>query len=208
MKNCVVNVPTAPFPISGKFPKKPNNKNNMKIIYEVGDMLTTPNQFLVQGCNAQGAMGSGIAKSIRDIYPNVYTEYHQVYLNHGLDLGDVIPVAVPAVEYRGTHYSERIILNAITQEYAGREDVRYVSYDGIARSIERINDLVKAASIDCMLMSVKPEVSFPLIGAGLARGDWFVIARLIETLSVNFQPRVYVQTQDELNAIMLLLQNS
>ncbi len=177
----------------------------MKIIYEVGDMLTSPNQFLVQGCNAQGAMGSGIAKLIRDIYPNVYTEYHQAYLDHGLDLGDVIPVAVPAVEYRGAMQPERIILNAITQEYAGREDIRYVSYDGIAVAIERIVTMVADMTGGTPPWDEYPEVSFPLIGAGLAHGDWFIIARLIETLSTNFQPRVYVQTQAELDAIMVLL---
>lgn len=178
----------------------------MKIIYKVGDLLTTPNRFLVQGCNAQGAMGSGVAKLIRAIYPNVYTEYRQEYLDHGLDLGHVVPVIVPPVNYLGNDYPERIILNAITQEYAGNEDIRYVSYDGIAKSIEKINEYVIALEGGAAApWEDLPEVSFPLIGAGLARGDWYVIARLIETLSTKFQPVVYVQTQYELDAVHTLL---
>lgn len=178
----------------------------MKIIYKVGDLLTTPNRFLVQGCNAQGAMGSGVARLIRDVYPVVFTEYRQAYLDNGLALGEVVAVQVPPVNYLGTDYPERIIFNAITQEYAGNEDVRYVSYDGIAKSVEVINDYVVALEGgNAAPWNDLPEVSLPLIGAGLARGDWHVIARLIETLSVKFQPVVYVQTQAELDKIHQIL---
>lgn len=176
----------------------------MKIIYKVGDLLTTPNRFLVQGCNAQGAMGSGVAKLIRAVYPKVYELYRQEYLDSGLYLGQVVSVAVPSVMYNGHTYPERIILNAITQEYAGHEDVRYVSYDGIAKAIEQINGIVRLVTTEPVDGEL-PEVSFPLIGAGLARGDWYVIARLIETLSTKFQPVVYVQTQADMDNIISLL---
>jgi O-acetyl-ADP-ribose deacetylase (regulator of RNase III) len=180
----------------------------MKIIYEVGDMLTTPNLYCAQGCNAQGAMGSGIAKTIRDLYPNVYQEYRTAHLTDGLTLGDLVVVAVPEAVYKGHTYPQRVMINAITQEFAGNDGVRYVSYDGIARAIENIVAFINDMEGKSPPWEEYPEVSFPLIGAGLARGDWFVIARLIETLSTNFQPRVYVQTQAELDAIMTLLKNS
>ena len=180
----------------------------MKIIYEVGDMLTTPNLYCVQGCNAQGAMGSGIAKTIRDVYPIVFQEYRETYLSDGLNLGDLVVVAVPEATYKGINYPQRVMINAITQEFAGNDGVRYVSYDGIARAIEGIVRFIDDMEGKNLPWDEPPEVSFPLIGAGLARGDWHVIARLIETLSTNFQPRVYVQTQAELDAIMELLKNS
>jgi O-acetyl-ADP-ribose deacetylase (regulator of RNase III) len=172
----------------------------MKIEYRLGDVLTNRDcQYIVQGCNAQGAMGSGIAKTIRDLYPNVYDEYRAVYDVAGLAMGSIVPVVVPAVEYLGEEYPERIILNGITQEFAGRDDVRYVSYDAIANVVELIDSMIDPA------IDHDVKVGFPLIGAGLANGDWFVIARLIETLSTKFTPIVYVFTEADMAKVQKVL---
>ena len=89
----------------------------MKIDYRVGDALLTDASFIIQGCNAQGVMGSGIAKLIRDVYPIVFTEYRDHYERYSLLMGEVVPVVVSSVNYRSVWVGDRYILNGITQEF-------------------------------------------------------------------------------------------
>jgi len=140
-----------------------------KIIYKKGDALKGPEKYLLHGCNAQGVMASGIAKSIKDTYPDAYTEYRKTHLGNGLVLGDIIPVLC----------GDKIIINAITQQYYGRDPIRYVSYNAVASCISAVNQIATE------------EVAMPYIGAGLGNGDWETISLIIEELSTNFQPVVY-----------------
>lgn len=145
----------------------------MQIEYRTGDLMTAPEPILVQGCNAQGAMNSGVAKLIRATYPEVFTQYDDHHQRFGLKMGDVIWVDV------GT----RMIANAITQQFYGRvPNHRYASYDAIAMAFEQINRIGADTA----------GVAMPLIGAGLAQGDWQIISRIIERQCRDVQPVVYL----------------
>lgn len=142
----------------------------MEIVYKHGDVLEGDEPAILQGCNAQGAMNSGVAKAIRDLYPEVFTAYRAVYDARGLEMGSLIPVVVS---------NTRGILNGITQEFYGRDpNVRYVSYDAVADVIKEVNKLGFET------------VAMPLIGAGLGNGKWPVIEAIIEEYS-EFIPVVY-----------------
>ena len=60
----------------------------MNIIYKKGDLLTTDADIIVHGCNCQGVMGSGVAKQIKEKFPNAYTIYKQREEEIGLRLGE------------------------------------------------------------------------------------------------------------------------
>lgn len=150
----------------------------MEIEYVTGNILEGDEEFVVQGCNAQGVMGSGLAKAIRDKYPKVYHEYRKAYEDGGnyLELGDLIWVDV----------GERIIINAITQQNFGRDPNRlYVSYNAIQMVVQALNE--ELGDLDA-----PPRVSFPLIGCGLANGSWKIVGEIIEEFSTDFQPVVYL----------------
>jgi O-acetyl-ADP-ribose deacetylase (regulator of RNase III) len=51
----------------------------MTVRYVSGDLFVNRYnaQALAHGCNCQGAMGAGIAKGFRELYPDMYEEYHQ-----------------------------------------------------------------------------------------------------------------------------------
>ncbi len=154
----------------------------MKIEYQTGDMLAGPEIVIVHGCNAQGVMGSGVAKAIRDRYPEAFAEYRARYDESGLRVGDVITVVS----------EERIILDAVTQEFYGRDEGRvYVSYEGLRQAMRAINDLpIVRLSFDDT--GVPERVAMPLIGAGLANGRWSIISQIIEEEATRFQPVVYL----------------
>lgn len=144
----------------------------MKIEYIKGDLLTTDSPHILHGCNAQGVMGSGVAKAIRSKYPQAYEDYRSMYDSVGLDLGNI---AVSVQDDCKTIY------NAITQKYYGRDSSKvYVSYWAIAEVFRHIDSF----KIN--------EIAMPMIGAGLANGDWNVISAIIENTLVNTKPIVYI----------------
>jgi len=117
----------------------------MKIEYRKGDLFQTEIQTIIHGCNAQGVMGSGIAKIIREKYPKAYERYVSEHQNHGLALGKLI--VVPCGDKKNDPTNYKIIVNAITQEFFGREDVRYVSYDAVDDAMVRINQFAETYGI-------------------------------------------------------------
>jgi len=144
------------------------------IKYVTGDLLGATQKVIIHGCNAQGVMGSGVARQIRARWPNVYEVYHLKHKVFGLDLGDIIPVAT---------LDGKIIVNCITQDGFGRSGNRYVNYDAIARCMEQLNDRISNWEVS--------EIAMPRIGAGLGGGDWNIIEQIILIHARNFIPVVY-----------------
>lgn len=145
------------------------------IRYVKGDLLNSNLKVIAHGCNCQGVMGSGIARQIRDRWPNVYEVYNLKYQAMGLELGTILPVQTP---------DGRVVVNCMTQKNFGGDGRLYVDYDAIAKCISAID-----ASVENWDVS---EVGFPMIGAGLAGGDWSLIETIIETNAKKFIPVVYV----------------
>ena len=154
----------------------------MKVIYKHADLLQAFETFIVQGCNAQGVMGSGVAKLLRDRDENIFSTYRRTYELQGgrLHLGQVIPVRSPP----------HVILNAITQAPFGREKGRvYVDYGAVRTAMRRINTIILAWE-DAAVR--RDAIAMPLIGAGLAQGRWSVLSEIIEEECVHVQPIVYL----------------
>ena len=130
---------------------------------EKGNLLLETRGLIVHGCNAQGVMGSGIANLLHAKYPQVYNDY--IYRHHsiGLKLGDVI----------FTKLTHRLhVASVITQEYYGRDhDTVYVNYDAVRNGFALVNRYSKMFHL---------EIKHPLIGAGLANGDWNIIKKIID----------------------------
>ena len=147
----------------------------MKIKYHTGDLFATDIKTIVHGCNAQGVMGSGVAKSIKENFPKAYEQYMKEYKLHShLPLGSITAVLC----------NGKIIVNAVTQEYYGRDDIKYVSYDAVDDVMRKLNTFNDVYGIT--------EIAMPKIGAGLGGGDWSVIEAIIESRLSQVQPSVYV----------------
>lgn len=162
----------------------------MKIIYKHADLLKCDETHLLQGCNAQGVMGSGVAKLLRDADENIFTVYRQTYEEQGnrLELGQTIWVQSKPLG--------RTVINGITQEFYGRNpNVVYADYDAIRKVIRNITAHVhfqeKVPSMTRVLGRLN-AVAMPLIGAGLANGRWSIISQIIEEESDGWQPVVYL----------------
>lgn len=139
-----------------------------------GNVLDIKSGIIVHGCNSHGVMNSGIAKEIRARWPQAFSVYRREFercIDAGLEaipLGTITYVQVD---------DEKYIINAITQQDYGREPgYVYVDYPAMALAFEA---LTKSA-LSYKLASL--GVNYPLIGCGLANGDWNVVSYIIDTV--------------------------
>lgn len=148
----------------------------MKII--TGNLLEQTSGIIVHGVNCQGVMGGGIALQIRRRYPQVYEDYiHRIRSVLSLSttnaeretkrkslLGQVVYTQISP---------ELIIASAFTQMgYGNNPDIVYANYAAIKQAFKTIADDL---NIEISLGGTDRVIKFPMIGAGLARGDWNII---------------------------------
>lgn len=94
----------------------------MKIFEVYGDVLESVADVIIHSCNAKGAFNSGVAKVVREKYPEAYEKYKNAYDRGLIKLGGVQVVV--------TNDGKRIA-NLIQQENYGYDGQRYTSYDAV-----------------------------------------------------------------------------
>lgn len=143
----------------------------------IGDLLSVKRGILVHGCNAQGVMGSGVAKAVRAAYPEAFMAYRKAYEQGRLKLGTVIWAKIQQAE-------PLAIANAITQEFYGRDPARrYVDYEAVRQAFTRIGVIAREHQL---------PVHYPKIGAGLGNGDWTVISQILEETLTGVEHTLWV----------------
>lgn len=131
-----------------------------------GDVLAVERGIILHGCNAQGVMGSGIARQVKEKFPVAYTKYKMTEQEEGLELGTInIASIVPKQKY---------IINCITQNLYG-EYQRQVDYEAVAECMEELADRLRVTEFNL-------PICFPQIGAGLGGGNWKIISTIIDEI--------------------------
>lgn len=138
----------------------------MFIHHNPSNIVRAREGVVVHGCNAQGVMGSGVAKQLRAKYPEIFFDYIlglEVYTTQKLSpLGELIVVPVSKTLK---------VVNAITQEFYGRDGKQYVSYVALEIAFAKIASRFDSAT----------PIHIPyLIGAGLGGGDEKTILEIID----------------------------
>ena len=145
----------------------------------IGNLLDSNCDYFCHQVNCQGVMGSGIAKQIRERWPEVYESYRDFYeecvwRNKSM-LGkiDITPV----------HGSDKSVINMFCQDKCGYDGARYTSYDAFATALNNISYQVYNGA----------KIGFPKnIGCGLGGGNWKVISALIEEiLGKDYEVYIY-----------------
>ena len=148
----------------------------MSITIKNGDILDSTCEIILQQVNCKGVMGAGLAKAIREKYPQVYTEYKKVcdhFKEHQtLLLGHILQVQVKPDQH---------IINVFGQTgygYAGQ----YTQYGALEDAFLRIS-------------LAKPEdttIAIPYkMGCGLGGGDWNRVYSLIEKYFSKYEVTIY-----------------
>jgi len=128
---------------------------------------------LIHGCNCLCVMGSGLAKSIKSIFPSAYqadqrSDYNKVkgeyyQRNPRKKLGSY--TSSKETNVLGGNFT---IVNAYTQYGFGRNKV-HADYDAIRKVFRKIKKDFAGK-----------RIAYPKIGAGLAGGDWKIISKIID----------------------------
>lgn len=134
-----------------------------------GNLLDLAEQGLfdvvVQGCNCFNTMGGGIAREIRERYPNV------AYVDMQTNKGDYMKLGTWTWDVAGPN--EFILINAYTQ-YAmstGEDVFEYTAFELILQKL--------------LWTHGTKQIGFPYIGMGLAGGNKEVIMEMIEEFANN-----------------------
>ncbi len=146
------------------------------IEYITGNVFETDCDVIAHGCNAQGAMGSGVAKQLKQFYPSAYQVYRDFCIRNNRDIS-IVGTVVWSVE------EDMIIANCITQFKYGYDKKRYMDYDALRKCMANIEATGKVRNFKTIAM--------PKIGAGLGGGDWNTIAQIINTEIQDLKVKVY-----------------
>lgn len=117
------------------------------------DITTVKNGIVIHGVNCQGAMGSGVAKAIKDKWPIIYSKY----LDNGKGrhlLGTCHIITVSDDLYVG---------NCYTQEFFGAGEKKYASVEAIKSSLEGVFSWASTLGL---------TIHSPMIGCGLGGLTW------------------------------------
>ena len=135
----------------------------------IGDLLDMAENgdfdVIVQGCNCFNTMGGGIAAQINKRFHSAYVEDCKTVSGDKSKLGNYTSVDINRPD--GSTFT---IINGYTQYGFGSQDDPPVDYDAIKSVFAK----VKAGFTG-------KKIGYPLIGAGLAGGDWNIISKIIDT---------------------------
>lgn len=142
--------------------------------YVKGNLLDSDCNYICHQVNCKGVMRSGIAKQIRERWPEVYTSYFKQYNDYVVDfmvstrdlLGTIDIVLVD-------DETGQSVISMFSQYDYGYDSNRFTSYDVFAICLEKIREST----------TYNDKIGFPKnIGCGLGGGNWKVISALIEEI--------------------------
>jgi len=145
---------------------------------EKGDLIKKAHagefDVIVHGCNCFCTMGAGIAKTIRQVFPAAYEA------DLATKEGDQTKLGTYSVAEVQVNNNPLLILNAYTQ-YQWRGPGRKADYEAIRQVFHQVKKDYAGK-----------RIGYPAIGAGLAGGDWAIIAAIINE-ELAGEAHVFVQ---------------
>lgn len=164
------------------------------VTFHKGNILDSGADVICHQVNCQGAMNSGVAKAIREKWPEVYAEYIQKYKNRENEillgcssfehmpsvsetlLGDIQTVFI-------ADKNTRAIVNMFAQQGYGYDGRRYTSYDAFWNCLGEIKRTIKP----------NLRIAFPArIGCVRGGANWGVILKIIdEVLGEDYNVEIW-----------------
>lgn len=144
------------------------------INYYIGDVIKAfldikEPVILIHGCNCFNTMGAGIAKQIKEQFPEVYEADCKTISGDRNKLGT----------YTYYQFDNKIVINAYTQ-YNYSSHKPQLDYFALGTVLEQIKQDFP-----------NYKIIMPKIGAGLAGGNWDIISSIIEQIFPNSIIDVY-----------------
>ena len=147
----------------------------IKIVH--GDLLLSNADLICHQVNCQGVMGSGVAKQIKEKWPEVFREYRKLCTSHSADKEALLgTVQMIKVEEATT------VCNIFGQLDFGRDGSCYTHIDSLKIAFKTIaNNLGSEKSV------AMPH----RIGCGLGGGDWGAVMNILAENFHNYNLTLY-----------------
>lgn len=145
------------------------------INYIKGNLLDSDCNFICHQVNCQGKMGSGVAKQIRDRWPEVYSNYARVANSKMLGKVQILYI-------EDANIPRQCVVNMFAQEYYGYNGGRYTSYDAFWNCLNELKGKIPKGA----------TVAFPYkIGCGLGGANWEIIEKMIDIVFKDYGVFIY-----------------
>lgn len=145
------------------------------INYIKGNLLDSDCNFICHQVNCQGKMGSGVAKQIRDRWPEVYSNYARVVNSKMLGKVQILYIEDANIPFQ-------CVVNMFAQEYYGYNGDRYTGYDAFWNCLNELKSKMPKGA----------TVAFPYkIGCGLGGANWEIIEKMIDIVFKDYGVFLY-----------------
>lgn len=146
----------------------------MPLIHHEGDLLQSDCDAIIHSCNCFNVMGAGIARQIKDKFPEAYLADQRTVK------GDVKKLGT----YSWARSKNKIICNLYGQyNYDGGG--RKTNYEAIANGLEAIKNRFE-------VLYWWPKIGFPYgMGCGLEGGNWSIVEKIIEVTFADKDIHIY-----------------
>jgi len=172
-----------------------------KLIFVDGNLLLSDKvQVIGHQANCQNVMGSGIARSIREMFPEAYSADTIAARRGSNVLGTFSKADLKMDPYGRNRVGNRIsrIYNLYGQnlgtDYKKLYD-RKTDYEGLYSALEKMVDDLMPTEADKMMFDYdrSPAVGFPYkMGSALGGGSWDIVQRLIEVAFDKYSADVFI----------------
>lgn len=145
-----------------------------------GNILDAKENVIAQQVNCMGIIGSGLAKQIRNKYPEIFQYYSNFVINNGKlkCLGECQMVLVD-------NKKNKYVANLFGQYNYGR-DKQPTDYDALSSALIKLKNYCKEFNL---------SISIPYqLGCGLAGGDWDIVYGIIEEVFNDYDATIYKLT--------------
>lgn len=145
----------------------------MAVVIKEGNVFDSDAKIICHQVNCQGVMGSGVAKEVRERFPNVYSAYHDYceenkdYPARLLGVAQMVPI-----DKEGSRW----IANCFGQDKFGYDGKQYTSVGALMEAFQEVAKMAKMAGA---------KVAMPYkIGCVRGGANWPLVKKIID---VTFQ---------------------
>ena len=153
------------------------------IVFKYGDILTTELRVICQQVNCKGVMGKGLAKQIRDKYPEVYNQYKK-FVDVHITQGDKL---LGMIQGCTTNDNTHAIANLFAQENYGNNG----NYTDLSALKEALEELVYLGNLSLKEDNEPINYAIPYnIGCGLGGADPELVHEILNEVFKDYEGTV------------------
>lgn len=146
----------------------------MAVVVKEGNVFDSDADIICHQVNCQGVMGSGVAKEVRERFPNVYEQYHELCELHKNYSAGLLGTAQIVPVYGGRNGF--CIANCFGQDKYGYNGAQYTSVGALMEALIYVAEQARQFSW---------KVAMPYkIGCVRGGADWETVKKIID---VTFQ---------------------